>query len=111
MTGANFSGAKLDNVTFLNANMQNVKIDADTKMENVDFSGADLTHAHIEKFTAKKVIYDAKTKFPDGFEPRKYGFTKLGEKAVEVKSETASDQPKKKKKRRKKSAEEAAGIE
>jgi hypothetical protein len=57
------------------------------------------------------VIYDAKTKFPDGFEPRKYGFTKLGEKAVEVKSETASDQPKKKKKRRKKSADEAAGIE
>ena len=92
--------------------MQNAKFDADTKMENVDFSGADLSNAHIEKFTAKRVIYDAKTKFPDGIEPRQYGFTKLGEKAasVTVEKSPSADQPKKKKKRRK-SADQAAGIE
>jgi hypothetical protein len=107
MTGANFSGAKLVDVTFLNTNLQNAKFDADTKMENVDFSGADLSRAKIEKFTAKKVIYDAKTSFPDGFEPRQYGFTRVGEKAASVSVEkkrdsVADDAMPKKKKRRKK---------
>jgi hypothetical protein len=100
-------------VRFTNAKMKNVKIDADTKMQNVDFSGADLSDAKIEKFTAKKVIYDSRTKFPAGFEPRQYGFTKPGEKAAEVvvqgnkKSSVADDaMPKKKKKKKRKHSDD-----
>ena len=83
-------------------------------MDNVDFSGADLTGAKIEKFTAKKVIYDAKTKFPSGFEPRQYGFTRHGEKAAEIvikrnptvrNSNVADDAMPKKRKKRKKRAD------
>ena len=87
--------------------MQGIKIDADTKMEDVDFSGANLEGAKIEKFTAKKVIYDNKTQFPSGFDPRQYGFTKRGEKAADIKVEgkkksgDGEDQPKKKRKKRK----------
>ena len=102
-------------VRFTNARMKNVKIDADTKMQNVDFSGADLSDAKIEKFTAKKVIYDSRTKFPAGFDPRQYGFTKPGEKAAEVvvqgngnkRSSVADDaMPKKKKKKKKKHSDD-----
>ena len=90
--------------------MQGIKIDADTKMDDVDFSGADLSNAKIEKFTAKKVIYDNKTTFPSGFDPRQYGFTKPGEKAAEVvvnkkpQGDKVADDamPKKKKKKKKK---------
>ena len=60
--------------------MEGVKIDADTKMEDVDFSGADLTGPKIEKFTAKRVIYNERTKFPSGFDPRAFGFSRPGEK-------------------------------
>ena len=100
------------NVRFTNAKMKNVKIDADTKMQNVDFSGADLSDAKIEKCTVKKVIYDSRTKFPSGFDPRQYGFTKPGEKAAEVvvqgkgnkRSSVADDaMPKKKKKKKRRS--------
>ena len=80
-------------------------------MEDVDFSGADLSNAKIEKFTAKRVIYDNKTKFPSGFDPRQFGFTKPGEKAAEVVvnkkqgDKVAEDaMPKKKKKKKKKSS-------
>ena len=105
-----FAGAKLVKVRFTGAKMKNVKIDADTKMENVDFSGADLSDAKIEKCTVKKVIYDSRTKFPAGFDPRQYGFTKPGEKAADIvvqssgkKSSVADDaMPKKKKKKKKK---------
>ena len=90
LSGATFAGAKIIKVSFLNANMQGIKIDADTKMDDVDFSGADLSNAKIEKFTAKKVIYDNKTKFPSGFDPRQYGFTKRGEKAADIKVEAYS---------------------
>ena len=98
--------------------MEGVKIDADTKMEDVDFSGADLTNAKIEKFTAKKVIYDNRTKFPGGLDPRQFGFTKRGEKAADIKvegtgkrkpREEASDDddaPKKKKKKKNSDDEE-----
>ena len=76
-----------------------LKIDADTKMEDVDFSGANLEGAKIEKFTAKKVIYDNKTQFPSGFDPRQYGFTKRGEKAADIKVEGTGASKKKRKKK------------
>ena len=85
-------------------------------MEDVDFSGADLSNAKIEKFTAKKVIYDNKTTFPSGFDPRQYGFTKRGEKAADIKVEGKKkrpaaddgdeDQPKKKKKKKRRSSDD-----
>ena len=80
--------------------MQGIKIDADTKMNDVDFSGANLEGAKIEKFTAKKVIYDNKTQFPSGFDPRQYGFTKRGEKAADIKVEGTGSSPKKKRKKK-----------
>ena len=61
------------------------KFNADTRMENVDLSGADLSRAKMEKFQAKNVIYDGKTQFPDGFEPAKFGLHKKGQKVSKKK--------------------------
>jgi hypothetical protein len=40
----------------------------------VDFSGANLSRAKMDKIQANQVMYDNRTNFPAGFEPGKYGF-------------------------------------
>jgi len=56
--------------------LKNAKFDADTRLDRVDFSGADLSRATMKKFQARECIYDSKTQFPDDFKPAKFGFVK-----------------------------------
>jgi hypothetical protein len=74
MVNTNFEGAKLSQVSFVNADMQNSRFNADTKLDRVDFSGANLSRAKMDKVQANGVMYDSRTNFPAGFAPGKYGF-------------------------------------
>ena len=77
LSGANFKGSKFNKATFVAADLKGVKMNADTRMIEVDFRGADLTKASIKKVQFRKCFYDSKTKFPSGFNPKKAGFIRI----------------------------------
>ncbi len=76
MSGVDLSGAKVTSTDFCGAAMVNAKFDGDTRLAQVDFSSADLSRAAMHSFQNTDCIYDAKTRFPDGFNPAKCNFRK-----------------------------------
>ena len=67
---------RFEKVAFLGTNLTAVKMDADTRMISVVFSGADLSGAQMNKAQFSDCMFSATTKFPSGFNPIKAGFTK-----------------------------------
>jgi|FLOH01.1.fsa_nt_gi hypothetical protein len=78
LAGANFAGAHISSVNFRGADLRGAKNLVDVKRAN--FQRADLRGADLSKMKQPMVglewddaIYDAKTKFPAGFDPVKAG--------------------------------------
>ena len=78
LAGANFAGAHISSVNFRGADLRGAKNLVDVKKAN--FQRADLRGADFSKMKQPMVdlewddaIYDAKTKFPAGFDPVKAG--------------------------------------
>ena len=78
LTGVNFAGAHINSVNFRGADLRGSKNLVDVKRAN--FQRADLRGADLSKMKQPMVdlewddaIYDAKTKFPAGFDPVKAG--------------------------------------
>jgi uncharacterized protein YjbI with pentapeptide repeats len=74
LQGADFAGATIDSVNFRGADLRNVK--GLRNVQKVNFQRADLRGADLSKIRQPLVeiewddaIYDAKTKFPAGFNP------------------------------------------
>lgn len=78
LSGVNFAGAHINSVNFRGADLRGAKNLVDVKKAN--FQRADLRGADFSKIKQPMVdlrwenaIYDAKTKFPVGFDPVKAG--------------------------------------
>lgn len=78
LAGVDFAGAHIDSVNFRGADLRGAKNLVDVKKSN--FQRADLRGADLSKMKQPMVgvvwddaIYDAKTKFPAGFDPLKAG--------------------------------------
>jgi len=78
LQGADFSGATLDSVNFRGADLRKSK--GMTNVKKINFQRADLRGADLSKIRKPldqvvwtDAIYDAKTKFPAGFDPAAVG--------------------------------------
>jgi uncharacterized protein YjbI with pentapeptide repeats len=78
LQGADFSGATLDSVNFRGADLRKSK--GMTNVKKINFQRADLRGADLSKIRNPldqvvwtDAIYDAKTKFPAGFDPAAVG--------------------------------------
>lgn len=78
LTGVDFAGAHIESVNFRGADLRGAKNFAD--VQKVNFQRADLRGADLSKMKQPlaeiewdDAIFDAKTKFPAGFDPVKAG--------------------------------------
>jgi uncharacterized protein YjbI with pentapeptide repeats len=71
--GAGLRGATLEGAKLVGANLRGAKLCRDNLGGTTNLRGADLTHADLHGADLTDAEYDARTKFPTGFSPRKAG--------------------------------------
>lgn len=76
MKKANLNKADLNGAFLLNTNLHSANLEGAT-LYNANLSGADLTEAIL-----KDAIYNSNTKWPDGFDPDKFGAQKHDTKLI-----------------------------
>lgn len=68
LSGANLTNADLENANLTGATLWNVNLTG-ARLRDTNLKGADLTDADLDGADLTGVVYDAQTRWPDGFTP------------------------------------------
>ena len=75
LEGANLEGADLGAAILKDANLRGANLEG-AILERVNFRGTNLENTNLKKANFRSwAIYDSKTKFPKGFDPKARGMT------------------------------------
>ena len=72
LAGKDLRGTNLRKVDLRGANLEGVNL-AGAKLEGADFRGTNLEGTNLHTAYLESALYDSKTKFPKGFDPKTRG--------------------------------------